>query len=183
MCTYTHQYSRYAHRQNTLTGQASMEHIQHQLAQIEQRITKEEKRLVAFLHAITRYVGGLWFLIANTVLLLGWIEWNVGWFGLPIFDPYPFGLLALIFAFEAVAIGALVLMNQAHSMRRTATTHRVEKPHHDYDANLHTILREPETPPRLSTRPDVIQLPESKSPPREITLEEIQREIERNSDF
>ncbi len=161
-----------------------MEHIQSQLAQIESRIAKEERRLTKFLHVLTHRVGGLWFLIFNAALLLGWIEWNLGWFGLPTFDPYPFGLLALVFAVEAVCLGALVLLNQAHTIRKTPPPHpKMDVPKKDQDADLHTILREIDEQPRLAAKPDVIHLPESKTKPREITLEEIQREIERNSDF
>lgn len=161
-----------------------MEHIQSQLAQIEASIAKEERRLTRFLHFLTHRIGGLWFLIFNAILLLGWIEWNMGWFGLPIFDPYPFGLLALVFAVEAVCLGTLVLLNQAHTIRKTPLPHpKVDAPKKDQDADLHTILREIDEQPRLASKPDVIHLPESNTKPREITLEEIQREIERNSDF
>ncbi len=161
-----------------------MEHIPNQLAHIELRIAKEERRLTKMLHFLTHQVGGLWFLIFNAVLLLGWIEWNMGWFGLPIFDPYPFSLLALVFSVEVVCLGALVLLNQAHAIRKASITHpKLDAPKKDGGADLHTILREIEDEPRLSGKPDVIHLPESKTKPREITLEEIQREIERNSDF
>jgi len=49
-------------------------------------------------------VHGLWFAV--------WIPWNLGWFGLPEFDPYPFGLLTMIVSLEAIFLSIFVLMAQ-----------------------------------------------------------------------
>ena len=50
-------------------------------------------------------VHGVWFAI--------WIPWNLGWFGLPKFDPYPFGLLTMIVSLEAIFLSIFVLMAQS----------------------------------------------------------------------
>lgn len=154
-----------------------MGHIGAQLGHIEKRIATHERRLANFVRAITRHVGGLWFLIFNAVLLIGWIEWNLGLFGFPIFDPYPFSLLALVFAVEAVFLSALILMNQSQDLS--------EKRHVRTDSNteVRKMLAAREEHPRLTAKSDVIHLPESRDRNQEITLEQIQREIERNSDF
>jgi uncharacterized membrane protein len=49
-------------------------------------------------------VHGFWFAV--------WIPWNLGWFGLPEFDPYPFGLLTMIVSLEAIFLSIFVLMAQ-----------------------------------------------------------------------
>ncbi len=41
-----------------------------------------------------------------------WIPWNLGWFGLREFDPYPFGLLTMIVSLEAIFLSIFVLMAQ-----------------------------------------------------------------------
>lgn len=157
-----------------------MEHIQKQLASIERRIASNERRLVVFLRSITHHLGSLWFLIFNAVLLLGWIEWNLGLFGLPIFDPYPFSLLALVYAVEAVFLSALILINQA---RMSEVMPSRESGVSDGKAAMQKMLPVREDHPRLPTQPDVIHVPESRDHKHEITLDQIQREIERNSDF
>jgi uncharacterized membrane protein len=48
---------------------------------------------------------GLWFSV--------WILWNTGLLGnLPIFDPYPFGLMTMIVSLEAIFLSIFVLMAQ-----------------------------------------------------------------------
>src|SRR5690348_16587446 len=46
-------------------------------------------RLNDFASSTPYFVGHvIWFVV--------WIPWNIGWLGLPPFDPYPFGLLTMI---------------------------------------------------------------------------------------
>ena len=47
---------------------------------------------------------GIWFVV--------WVLWNTGTFGLPAFDPYPFGLLTMIVSLEAIVLSIFVLMAQ-----------------------------------------------------------------------
>ncbi len=61
-----------------------------------------------------QFFGTLVFVALNSVLIAGWITWNaVG--GTVHFDPYPFALLNLVVATEAVMIGAFVLGKQNRS--------------------------------------------------------------------
>ena len=41
-----------------------------------------------------------------------WVPWNLGWLGLPLFDPYPFGLLTMIVSLEAIFLSIFVLLAQ-----------------------------------------------------------------------
>lgn len=61
---------------------------------------------------LTIQFGTVWFLIWNVALFLGWIEWNLGFLGLPIFDPFPFGLLTMIVSLEAIGLAIVVLISQ-----------------------------------------------------------------------
>ena len=53
---------------------------------------------------IFAYVHILWFGI--------WILLNTGRFGLPIFDPFPYGLLTMIVSLEAIFLSTFVLISQ-----------------------------------------------------------------------
>src|SRR3954464_13386045 len=52
------------------------------------------------------------YLVFHVIWFVIWIPWNLGWFGLPRFDPYPFGLLTMIVSLEAIFLSIFVLMAQ-----------------------------------------------------------------------
>ena len=52
------------------------------------------------------------FLLFHVVWFLIWIPWNLGWFGLREFDPYPFGFLTMVVSLEAIFLSIFVLMAQ-----------------------------------------------------------------------
>jgi len=62
--------------------------------------------------ALTGFAGSTPFLVLHVLWFLVWIPWNVGWFGLPQFDPFPFGLLTMIVSLEAIFLSIFVLMAQ-----------------------------------------------------------------------
>lgn len=41
-----------------------------------------------------------------------WILANAGWFGIPKFDPFPYGLLTMVVSLEAIFLSAFVLISQ-----------------------------------------------------------------------
>jgi uncharacterized membrane protein len=57
------------------------------------------------------------FLVAHVFWFAGWILWNTGAFGLPAFDPYPFGFLTLVVSLEALFLSIFVLMSQAREAK------------------------------------------------------------------
>lgn len=71
---------------------------------------------------ITHFVGTMAFAYVHVVLVALWILFNVGAFGGKPFDPYPFILLAMITAVEAIFLMTFVLITQnrqeAASQRR-----------------------------------------------------------------
>ena len=53
------------------------------------------------------------FLAVHAVWFCLWILWNTGTFGLPIIDPFPFGLLTMVVSLEAIFLAILVLIAQS----------------------------------------------------------------------
>ena len=72
----------------------------------------ERTRLQAFADWLTRLASSTAFLVSHVVWFGGWFLWNAGLFGLPAFDPYPFGLLTMIVSLEAIFLSIFVLMGQ-----------------------------------------------------------------------
>ncbi len=57
--------------------------------------------------------GSMAFLIANLVWFALWIVVNLGFIpAVPVFDPFPFGLLTMIVWLEAIALAIIVLISQ-----------------------------------------------------------------------
>lgn len=75
---------------------------------------------------LTIQFGTVWFLIWNAVLFLGWIEWNLGWFGFEPFDPFPFGLLTMIVSLEAIMLAIIVLISQNRQNKIAEMRQRVD---------------------------------------------------------
>ena len=53
------------------------------------------------------------FLAVHAIWFCVWILWNTGTFGLPIIDPFPFGLLTMVVSLEAIFLSILVLIAQS----------------------------------------------------------------------
>lgn len=52
------------------------------------------------------------FLLIHVVWFLIWIPWNLGFFRMRPFDPFPFGLLTMVVSLEAIFLTIFVLMSQ-----------------------------------------------------------------------
>ncbi len=62
---------------------------------------------------VSRFAGSVSFVIAHVVAFLGWILANASVIpGVVPFDPYPFGLLSLVVALEAIFLSTFVLLSQ-----------------------------------------------------------------------
>ncbi|MEO8561190.1 MAG: DUF1003 domain-containing protein [bacterium] len=68
--------------------------------------------LERFVDALNEIASSVWFLVAHFIWFLVWILWNTGVFGMPRFDPYPFGLMTTIVSLEAIFLTIFVLMAQ-----------------------------------------------------------------------
>jgi uncharacterized membrane protein len=52
------------------------------------------------------------YLVIHVIWFAIWIPWNLGWFGLRVFDPFPFGLLTMIVSLEAIFLSIFILIAQ-----------------------------------------------------------------------
>src|SRR5450631_4333997 len=68
---------------------------------------------------IAAFAGSMPFVLIHVLLAVTWILINisrVSW--IPRFDPYPFSLLGMIVAFEAVVLSSFILMRQNRMAKR-----------------------------------------------------------------
>src|ERR1700730_4091207 len=69
---------------------------------------------------ITKLVGNVGFLAAQVILVCVWVLLNLHVIpGLKPFDPFPFGVLALIVSFESVFLTIFVLISQTRMSRQS----------------------------------------------------------------
>ena len=62
--------------------------------------------------AVTAFSGRMEFVYLHVAWFGGWILANTGRFGVPAFDPFPYGLLTMIVSLEAIFLSTLVLISQ-----------------------------------------------------------------------
>ena len=66
------------------------------------------------------FIGSLTYVGAHIVIFIVWLAWNVLPIAfLPRFDPFPFPLLDVLFAFEAILVASFILMRQTRMSRRS----------------------------------------------------------------
>jgi uncharacterized membrane protein len=81
---------------------------------LEQRSTSER-----FADAVGIFAGSLLFVLIHLLLLILWIAVNSrSVISMKPFDPYPFSLLGVVVAVEAVILSSFILMRQNRMMRR-----------------------------------------------------------------
>jgi uncharacterized membrane protein len=69
---------------------------------------------------ITKFVGNTGFLLAQLILISGWMLVNLRVIpGVAAFDPFPFGVLALIVSSESVFLTVFVLISQSRMARQS----------------------------------------------------------------
>ena len=85
---------------------------------------------------IAEFSGSISFLVIHIVLFTGWIVANTGWLpGVPIFDPYPYGLLTMSVSLEAIFLSVFVLLSQNRQVAKDRIRADIE-----YDVNLKAEL-------------------------------------------
>jgi uncharacterized membrane protein len=69
--------------------------------------------------AIAKLIGSIKFLLLQLLLVLLWISINLNLVhGMKAFDPFPFGILALVVSFESVMLTIFVLISQNRMTRQ-----------------------------------------------------------------
>ena len=69
--------------------------------------------------AITSFSGRMIFVYIHIVWFGLWILLNTGRFGVPAFDPFPYGLLTMIVSLEAIFLSTFVLISQNRMGKET----------------------------------------------------------------
>jgi uncharacterized membrane protein len=86
---------------------------------------------------IAEFSGSIPFLLIHVVLFFFWIVMNVGTGipGIPLFDPFPFGLLTMAVSLEAIILSVFVLLSQNRQVAKDRVRGDIE-----YDVNLKAEL-------------------------------------------
>ena len=77
-------------------------------ARVNQNRTKYEK----LADLLTRKFGTLFFLVLHLIWFITWIIINAGLTPIPVFDPYPYGLLTMMVSLEAIFLSIIVLISE-----------------------------------------------------------------------
>jgi len=101
------------------------EHPKHAEAHIDSIVKQEEEALERrssserLADSVGVFAGSLPFVVLHLVLVIAWLLVNSGQIsGVRPFDPWPFSLLGVIVAVEAVLLSSFILMRQNRMMRR-----------------------------------------------------------------
>ena len=118
--------------------------------------------------AVTSFTGSMRFVVLHLAVFGGWIIWNLGWLGLPAFDP-SFVVLAMVASVEAIFLSTFVLISQ-NRMAADADTRA------DLDLQI-SLLTEHEVT-RLITMVDAIAQRLDVALPERDELEELSRDVQ-----
>jgi len=80
---------------------------------IKARHAGDRSKMEVFAARLTEIASSTSFFFFHVVAFASWILWNLGLFGLPQFDPFPYGLLTMIVSLEAIFLSIFVLMSQS----------------------------------------------------------------------
>jgi uncharacterized membrane protein len=101
------------------------EHSRHAEAHIDSIVKQEEEALERrsvserLVDTVGAFVGSLTFVVLHLALLAAWVVVNTGRIpGVKPFDPWPFSLLGVMVAVEAVVLSSFIIMRQNRMMRR-----------------------------------------------------------------
>ncbi len=101
------------------------ENSEHGRSHIDAIIKQEEDALNRRSHterladAVGTFAGSPPFIVLHVAILIVWLTLNARFIpGARPFDPFPFSLLGVLFAVEAVILSSFILMRQNRMMRR-----------------------------------------------------------------
>ena len=88
---------------------------------------------------ITSFSGRMSFVYVHIIWFSAWILLNTGSFGVPPFDPFPYGLLTMIVSLEAIFLATFVLISQNRLSREAE--HRADLDMHIGLLTEHELTR------------------------------------------
>jgi uncharacterized membrane protein len=119
-----------------------------------------------FSEAIARLLGTARFLVAQTVVVVTWIGWNVAFHGTRLaFDPYPFILLTLALSLQASYAAPLILLAQ---------NRQAERDREEAEADRRTSVRTQADTEYLARELAGIRLALGEMPTRDYLAEELE---------
>jgi uncharacterized membrane protein len=107
---------------NALPDHAKTNPTQHNIdaiAKLEQDALERRTTAERISEAIAKFIGSVAFLLLQILLVLTWSAINLNVIpGVKPFDPFPFGILALVISSESVILTIFVLMSQNRMTRQ-----------------------------------------------------------------
>ena len=89
-----------------------------EIAKLEQEALARRTATEKFSDTVVKSIGSTYFLLFNLVVVFGWAAFNLKLVpGVDVFDPFPFGILALIVSAESVFLTIFVLISQNRMAR------------------------------------------------------------------
>jgi uncharacterized membrane protein len=88
---------------------------------------------------ITSFSGRMSFVYVHIIWFGAWILLNTGSFGVPPFDPFPYGLLTMVVSLEAIFLATFVLISQNRLSREAE--HRADLDMHIGLLTEHELTR------------------------------------------
>ena len=77
----------------------------------------EQTRMQVLADWLTTLASSTAFFFFHVAAFAVWLLWNSGFFPVPQFDPFPFGLLTMIVSLEAIFLSIFVLMSQSRESK------------------------------------------------------------------
>ena len=88
------------------------------IARLEEEALNRRTRTERDSDAIVKFIGSVKFLVLHGILVSVWVILNLNLLPVKPFDPFPFGILALVVASESVFLTICVLISQNRMARQ-----------------------------------------------------------------
>lgn len=98
-------------RQNPALAQVIEKNIR-TIIQLRLKAEDERNTESRIADAVTAFSGSMVFVYLHLAWFAIWVLLNTGRFGVPPFDPFPYGLLTMVVSLEAIFLSTLVLITQ-----------------------------------------------------------------------
>ena len=82
------------------------------IIQVRMKSAREQSLQDRIAHRMTTFSGSMLFFYLHVVWFCVWILLNTGHIGMPLFDPFPYGLLSTVVSMEAIFLSTFVLISQ-----------------------------------------------------------------------
>ena len=102
---------------------------------IKARQSTNHTKMQVFSTSLTELAASTGFFVFHVIAFTAWIVVNLGLFGLPQFDPFPFGLLTMVVSLEAIILSVFVLLSQNRQVAKDRVRSDIE-----YEVNLKAEL-------------------------------------------